>query len=85
MSCQPFISSERAPARELAQRQTGPNEVALLWHQDDERVELEHRDCETGLGFAVDVAPARAIDAFFHPYASAAGNARYIRALAPHA
>jgi hypothetical protein len=71
MSCRSITPSERAPARELSQRITGPNEVVLLWYPDDDRVELEVRDCETGVVRAVNVAPARAIDAFRHPYAYA--------------
>src|SRR5262249_47160438 len=62
--------SEQTPARELAQRLSGTNEVVLLWHPDNERVEVAVRDRETGVGFALDVAPGRAIDAFYHPYAS---------------
>ncbi|HEY5660550.1 MAG TPA: hypothetical protein VIR59_07165 [Gaiellaceae bacterium] len=75
MSCQSLTYNECAPARELAQRLSGTNEVVLLWHPKDERVELEIRDCETGVGFVVDVAPARAMDAFHHPYAYAASRA----------
>jgi hypothetical protein len=58
-----------APARELAQRQSGSDEVLLLWHPDSERVELAVRDVETGAGFQFDVPPASAVDAFYHPYA----------------
>jgi hypothetical protein len=61
-----------APARELAQRQSGSDEVLLLWHPDSERVELAVRDVETGLGFQLDVPPGSAVDAFYHPYAYAA-------------
>ena len=57
-----------APARELAQRQSGTSEVLLVWHPDTARVELSVRDVETGAGFRLDVAPDRAIDAFYHPY-----------------
>jgi hypothetical protein len=85
MSCRSLTHSECAPARELAQRVSGTNEVVLLWHPGDERVELEVRDCETGVGFAVDVAPARAIDAFYHPYAYAASRARDLRSQHPDA
>ena len=60
------------PARELAQRVSGSDEVVLLWHPENERVELAVRDRETGVGFALDVAPASAIDAFYHPFAYAA-------------
>jgi hypothetical protein len=58
-----------APARELAQRLSGTDEVLLLWHPDSERVELSVRDVATGAGFHLEVAPGSAIDAFYHPYA----------------
>jgi hypothetical protein len=58
-----------APARELAQRRSGTDEVLLLWHPESERVELSVRDLATGAGFHLEVAPGRAIHAFYHPYA----------------
>jgi hypothetical protein len=78
MSFHTFTNSEQTPARELAQRLSGTNEVVLLWHPDNERVEVAVRDRETGVGFALDVAPGRAIDAFYHPYAYAAARADHI-------
>ena len=61
-----------APARELAQRRSGTDEVLLLWHPGSERVEVSVRDVATGEGFRIDVAPSSAIDAFHHPHAYAA-------------
>jgi hypothetical protein len=58
-----------APARELAQRRSGTDEVLLLWHPDSDRVELSVHDVATGAGFQLDVPPASAVDAFYHPYA----------------
>jgi hypothetical protein len=58
-----------APARELAQRQSGTDEVQLLWHPESEWVELSIRDLATGAGFYLEVEPGSAIDAFYHPYA----------------
>ena len=58
--------------RELAQRVSGTEEVLLLWHPAGDRVELSVRNLETGVGFDVEVAPERAIEAFYHPYAYAA-------------
>jgi hypothetical protein len=58
-----------APARELAQRLSGTDEVLLLWHPESERVELSVRDVASGIGFHLEVAPGSAIDAFNHPYA----------------
>ena len=58
-----------APARELAQRLSGTDEVLLLWHSETDRVELSVRDVTTGAGFSLEVAPGSAIDAFYHPFA----------------
>ena len=63
------------PARELAQRQNGALEVLLLWHAQNDLVELSVRDLATGRGFHTEVAPDRAIDAFYHPYVYAPENA----------
>jgi hypothetical protein len=61
-----------APTRELAQRLSGTVEVLLLWHRELDRVGLSVCDLSTGEGFHLEVAPANAIDAFYHPYAYAA-------------
>jgi hypothetical protein len=58
--------------RELARRRSGTDEVLLVWHPDDGRVELSVRDVDTGEGIQLDVAAESAIDAFDHPYAYAA-------------
>lgn len=66
----PAHAAAAAPeARELAQRQSGSDEVLLLWHPDSTRVELVVRDTSTGVSVLVEIAPASAIDAFYHPYA----------------
>jgi hypothetical protein len=62
-------SPTAAPARELAKRRSGTDEILLLWHPEDDRVEVTVRDLETCVGFQLDVEPAKAIDAFTHPYA----------------
>lgn len=56
------------PARELAQRFSGTDEILLLWYPENERVELAVRDVETGASFHLDVAPGCALDAFYHPW-----------------
>jgi hypothetical protein len=66
--------TQHKPTRELAQRRSGADEVLLLWHPESDRVELSVRDRLTGTGFRVEVAPADAIDAFYHPYAYTAGR-----------
>jgi hypothetical protein len=72
-----------AQARELAQRQSGSDEVLLLWYPESERVELSVRDVATGVGVHVDVAPGNAIDAFYHPFAYLAGHERSPRVARP--
>ena len=57
------------PARELAQRLSGTDEVLLLWHPESKRVKLSVRDLATGEGFELEVEPDSGIDAFYHPYA----------------
>jgi hypothetical protein len=70
---------QTAPSRELAQRQSGSVEVRLLWYADGDRVEVSLHDSATDAGFHVDVAPADALDAFYHPYAYAP-----VHTTAPH-
>jgi hypothetical protein len=60
--------------RELAQRTSGTDEILLLWHPENDRVEISIRDLATGAGFQVEVTPGCAIDAFYHPYAYAASS-----------
>jgi hypothetical protein len=69
-------TERNAPTRELTQRLSGADEVLLLWHPDIDRVELSVRDVVTGSSFHIEVAPGKAIDAFYHPYAYAAGRNR---------
>jgi hypothetical protein len=68
------FTEKNQPSRELAQRLSGADEVRLLWHPAIDRVELSVRDLVSGAGFRVEVAPAHAIDAFYHPYAYTAGR-----------
>ena len=68
-------SSIQPAARELAHRLSGTDEVRLVWHPGSDCVELSVRDLETGAGFRIAVAPSRAVDAFYHPYAYATSRA----------
>ena len=61
-----------AATRELAQRLSGADEVLLLWQPDTDQVELAVRNLVTGAGCEIEIAPAEAIDAFYHPFAYAA-------------
>ena len=66
------VTEQSAVGRELAQRLSGSDEVLLVWHPEVDRVEVSVRDVVTGAGFHVEIAPDKAIDAFYHPYAYAA-------------
>lgn len=68
-----------ATTRELAQRQSGADEVLLLWHPESDRVELSVRNLATGASCEIEIAPADAIDAFYHPFAYAARSGRSCR------
>jgi hypothetical protein len=68
------VESATAPARELAQRLSGTDEILLLWHPATEQVELSVLDQATGAGFHIEVAPTNAIDSFYHPYAYAVSH-----------
>ncbi len=62
-----------APTRELAEPLSGAVEALLPSHAEIDGVELSVRDPATGASFHIEVAPANAIDAFYHPYASRRG------------
>ena len=57
--------------RELASRECDGIRVLLLWRPDDDAVTVAVEDERLGELFQLDVAPDRALDAFFHPYAYA--------------
>jgi hypothetical protein len=44
----------------------------LLWHSGDNALTVSVEDTRAGEGFRLAVAPDRALDAFYHPYAYAA-------------
>jgi alkanesulfonate monooxygenase SsuD/methylene tetrahydromethanopterin reductase-like flavin-dependent oxidoreductase (luciferase family) len=58
--------------RELAARETDGIHVRLLWHPDDNAVTVSVEDARAGDRFQLAVAPDRALDAFYHPFAYAA-------------
>ena len=60
------------PTRELAARESDGIHVALLWHPGDDTLTLAVEDERAGDRFQVAVAPDRALDAFYHPFAYAA-------------
>ena len=61
-----------ATTRELAARETDGIHVLLLWHPDENAVSVSVEDARLGDRFQIAVAPERALDAFYHPYAYAA-------------
>ena len=58
--------------RELAAREGDGIQVTLLWHPGDDALTVSVEDTRAGRGFRLAVAPDRALDAFYHPYAYAA-------------
>jgi hypothetical protein len=58
--------------RELAARDSDGVHVFLLWHPDENAVSVSVEDARAGGRFQLRVAPERALDAFYHPFAYAA-------------
>ena len=58
--------------RELAARESNGLHVLLLWHPRENALTVEVEDDRLGNGFQLAVAPDRALDAFYHPFAYAA-------------
>jgi hypothetical protein len=66
--------SPAAPhTRELAARDSDGIHVVLLWHPDENVLTVSVDDTRAGDRFQVEVAPDRALDAFYHPFAYAGG------------
>ena len=61
-----------ATTRELAARDNDGVNVQLLWHPAENAVSVSVEDARFGESFDIAVAPDRALDAFYHPYAYAA-------------
>jgi hypothetical protein len=57
---------------ELSRRASDGVEVALLWRRRDGSIRVAVEDSRSGDRFQVDVEPAKALDAYEHPYAYAA-------------
>lgn len=55
--------------RELAARESGGIQVLLLWHPDEQALSVSVEDARVGDRFQLAVAPDRALDAFYHPFA----------------
>ena len=61
-----------ASARELAARESEGISVRLLWHPFENAVTVSVEDARVGDRFDLAIAPDRALDAFYHPFAYAA-------------
>ena len=62
----------RPETRELAARESDGIHVLLLWHPNDNALTVSVEDARVGDRFQLAVAPDRALDAFYHPFAYAA-------------
>ena len=59
---------------ELDHRSNDGLDVTLLWEAETNRVKVTVFDAESGDDFDIEVDPAKALDAFHHPYAYAASS-----------
>ena len=66
------MTPETSRARELAVRESDGIHVLLFWHPDDNALTVTVEDARVGDRFQLAVAPERALDAFYHPFAYAA-------------
>jgi hypothetical protein len=66
------MSPATPPTRELAARSNDGVHVLLLWHPRENTVTVSVEDARVGERFHLAVAPERALDAFYHPFAYAA-------------
>jgi hypothetical protein len=64
--------SPATQTRELAARDNDGVHVLLLWHPTENAVTVAVEDARAGDRFQIAVAPDRALDAFYHPFAYAA-------------
>ena len=66
------MSPTHPQTRELAARESDGIHVLLLWHPRENTVTVAVEDARVGERFQLAVAPERALDAFYHPFAYAA-------------
>ena len=66
------MSPATADTRELAARESDGIHVLLLWHPRANALTVSVEDARLGDCFQLSVAPDRALDAFYHPFAYAA-------------
>jgi hypothetical protein len=66
------MSSGTQKTRELAARDGDGIHVRLLWHPHENALTVSVEDARVGDRFQLAVAPDRALDAFYDPFAHAA-------------
>jgi len=66
------MSPAAAHTRELAARESDGIHVLLLWNPEENALTVSVEDARVGDRFQLAVAPERALDAFYHPFAYAA-------------
>lgn len=66
------MTTTSTQAKELAARHGNGLHVRLLWHPLDDALTVSVEDDRGGDRFELAIAPDRALDAFYHPYAYAA-------------
>jgi hypothetical protein len=66
------MSPAPSNARELAARAADGISVLLLWNPGEDALTVSVEDARFGDRFQLLVAPDRALDAFYHPFAYAA-------------
>ena len=62
------------PRRELAQRVSGGIEVTLYWSPPDDSTSVEVWDAASEETLVFEVAPERALEAFYHPFTRLAAS-----------
>jgi hypothetical protein len=68
----PATSLTDSPLRELASRVSSGAEITLFWNERTGAVTVSVRNRDSGQHIEFAAAPAKALDAFYHPYAHAA-------------
>jgi hypothetical protein len=66
----------RTPVRELAERTSNGTLVRLLWLQGTSELWVEVSEPELDVTSVIPAEPERALDAFYHPYASSGNRLR---------
>jgi hypothetical protein len=66
------VNPSTTTARELAERESDGVRVLLLWHPEENALSVSVDDARAGSCFQLAVAPDRALDVFYHPFAYAA-------------